>query len=88
MRAPNQGAALTSCTLRIILNGQGSDQVRQVLQSFGSAGKHLRQHASACPDCADLKRELFGEGEIPINDDPLTPELLALLRELDESILP
>lgn len=84
MRAPNGGATPRSCTLRNILERQGPGATRQVLKSFGSAGDHFRQHASACLDCADLVRELYGDGGIPISKDPLTPELIALLRELDE----
>lgn len=84
MRVPNTDAALSSCTLRRILVHQGPNAVRQVLESFGPPGENLRQHVESCSDCADLKRELYGNGEIPISNDYLTPELQELLRELNE----
>jgi hypothetical protein len=81
LRAPKSGAALDSCTLRRILVYQGPDAVRQVLESFGPPGKNLRQHAETCTACADLVRELYGDRDIPVSKNYLTPELLKLLRE-------
>jgi hypothetical protein len=55
-----------------------------VLESFGPIGDHLREHAQFCASCRDLVRELYGDREIPIAPDPLSPELLELLREFSE----
>lgn len=84
MRVPNADAALTSHTLRRILEYQGPNAVRQVLESFGQPGEDLRQHTRTCSACADLRRELYGDREIPVKNSYLTPELLELLRELGE----
>ena len=84
MRVPDTGEALNGHTLRRILIHQGPNAVRQVLETFEQPGENLRQHAKACPACADLVRELYGDGEIPVKDNYLTPELRELLRELGE----
>ncbi len=77
-------SALSSCTLRIIFNGQGPDAARRVLESFGSPSDHLRQHAITCPDCSDIVREFYGDGDIPVTGDYLTDELKKLLKDLGE----
>jgi hypothetical protein len=84
MRAPNHGAVLSDHTLRRILTHQGPNAVRSVLESFGQPGEHLREHAKSCAECADVVRELYGDKEIPVTGNYLTPELLELLRDIDE----
>ena len=81
MWAPNDGAALGGHTLRRILEDQGPEAVRQVLTGFDPPCEHLRQHIKTCSNCADVKREVFGDQDIPVTNDYLTPQLLELLRE-------
>jgi hypothetical protein len=84
MRVPNDGAVLSDHTLRRILIHQGPNAVRSVLESFGQPGEHLREHAKTCTECADVVRELYGDQEIRVTGNYLTPELLELLREINE----
>jgi len=84
MWVSGSGAALSGHTLRRILEHQGPNAVRQVLESIEPPGEHLREHVRTCTECAELKRELYGDRDIPITNDHLTPELLELLREIGE----
>ncbi|MBI4033821.1 hypothetical protein HY379_02360 [Candidatus Saccharibacteria bacterium] len=83
MKVPNGGASLNMCTLRIILTYQGPDAVREVLESSEPPGENLRIHAESCPDCADLVREVFGDEQIQVTHDYLTPKLLDFIRGLE-----
>ncbi len=78
-----EAARFSSCTLQIILEGQGPTAVREVLESFGPPGENLRQHARMCLRCAGIVRQLYGEEDVPVAEDPLAPELLETLKTLD-----
>lgn len=68
--------------LRLIYEGQGAEACKTVLESR-ILGAPFREHAESCPDCGDIVRELYGDGEIPVGTDLLT---FARLQEfLEES---
>ena len=84
MRAPNVGEVMNDHTIRRILVDQGPNAARTVLESFGPRGDQLRKHVKSCQHCANVKRELYGDKEIPVANDPLSPELLELLQDKGE----
>jgi hypothetical protein len=78
MRVPRDSLPPLRCELQLILEGQGPAACKRVLESL--IGTRLREHAGTCERCGEIVRELYGDGNIPTTDDPLTPELLELLQ--------
>lgn len=79
MRVPRDRLPPLRCELQLILEGQGPAACKRVLESL--IGARLREHAQACAGCGDIVRELYRDGDIPLTDDPLTPELLEILQQ-------
>lgn len=53
--------------LRIILEGQGPEACKNVLEAR-FIGESLREHAQKCASCGDIVRELYGDQPIPVKD--------------------
>lgn len=68
MWVPRADLPPLKCELRLILEGQGPDACKKVLESE-LMGARFRRHAETCADCADLVRELYGDRQIPIAKD-------------------
>jgi len=83
MKVPRDGLPPLRCELRLILEGQGPDACKRVLESK-ITGARFRKHTSTCADCADLVRELYEDGIIPVIDEPVAPEILESLRGIGE----
>ena len=65
MRVPRDNLPPLKHELRQILEGQGPEACKQVLES--QLGTALREHARSCAECNDIVRELYRDGDIPIN---------------------
>jgi len=58
MQVPRDSLPPLKHTLRQLLEGQGPDAVKQVLNS--AIGEGVRKHAEECADCADVIAEVCG----------------------------
>ncbi len=70
MWVPREDLPPLKCELRLILEGQGPDACKMVLESEVT-GARFREHAENCAECGDIVWGLYGDKPIPVRPEPL-----------------